>query len=160
MNQKSASKFEFAASFPREAEQTRKSVVNTITRAFSLFDRKEINAEVEIESTPNADDGGYYYQIVASKNLQTKIELKKKVIDELPELDRIKSFLDLRSDKEGDIYEMDEYYDSERKSVIGMYSQRQSRYVDSLDSDKDKALLDRYCRIAAAHRYCKTSDNK
>lgn len=155
LNKRLGSNFEFSASFSKEAEQTRNRVVNTITRAFSLFDRQDINRDVEIESIADADNSGYYYWIVVSKSLQAKIELKKKAIDELPGIERIKLFLDLRSDDDGDVYETNEYYDSEGKSVVGMYSEKQNKYVDSLDSDEHKLLLGKYLQIATAYRYCR-----
>ncbi len=140
--------FEYAASYPREAEQSLDAAKSAFTRALGLFNYDLIRENLSIVAV--AEGEGYHYSIKATNVLREKIQQK---IDALPIADRNKfdSIQDLCQDDESDQIELDIYWDGNNLEFIGAQRTRTATYLAAMQMTD---TIKKYSRYLAALEYC------
>lgn len=140
--------FEYAASHPREAEQSLDAAKSAFTRALGLFDYSSIRENLSIVAV--AEGEGYHYSIKATDVLRKKVQQK---IDALPIVDRNKfdSIQALCQDDEGDQIELNTYWDGNNLKFIGAQSTRTAMYLAAMQMTD---TIEKYSRYLAALKYC------
>jgi hypothetical protein len=137
--------FEYAASYPTNAQKSLASAKSTFIKALGLFESEAIDDGLSIEATPEGD--GYWYEIRANEFLREKVQTK---IDALPEGDRIQ--FDTLLAKCSDVVELNVFWGSDNEELIGAFSHNTGKHLAEMPRTD---TIKKYERCQAAMKYCR-----
>jgi len=145
--------FEYAASYPREAEQSLKWLRERASRYLSLLrGERRLLQQITIEAEPASDSmgAGYQWEIVIAPDLQQLLAqkaraavLRKIPADLLSEKDWLNYFQELvrlESHEEGDSREWEIAYDSAGEEIFELRSSAQVRPLETIPCEISPAF--------------------
>jgi len=143
--------FEYAASYPTEAESSLRRYRGRLKHCFSFLfgkaDRALIDQETSISATP--EGSGYHWEIQTSPLLLA--HMKKQADEKLSDIDPetialFKAFDALADDTPGSVIEFCSSFDSDSETIYEMRSQYEGKTISSI-TGSDVRLYDTWNRF-------------
>lgn len=131
--------FEYAASYPSEAQEALVAKRSAMKKCFSLLNKTSralIDAETSIESQREGE--GYWWKIQISPKLRE--HMNARAVERLKDIpfetiEKFKSFEALSDDTPGQLVEMNPTSDSHGNAIFEMWSQREGKAIATISGN-------------------------